>query len=133
VKADELHKGDDGRGPLHILVADVDCALFGLLEAWLGSCNCRLASACQPEEGLREGYDAIVVDIPFPRQGGLDVLKDLARAHPGTPIVALSSNFLPGVSASGSVARELGIASVLPKPVTREALIAAVQEAVHKR
>lgn len=118
------------KSPLRILVADADCALFGLLKEWLAGLGCVLAGACQPDEPAGDGYDVIVVDVPFPKQGGLDAVKDLARQHPGTPIVALSGSFLPGVCGSGRVARELGVASVLPKPVTREALVDAVHQAV---
>jgi CheY-like chemotaxis protein len=113
-----------------ILVAEADCALFGLLKEWLAGCGCVLAGACQADGPAADGYDVIVVDVPFPRQGGLDVLRDLARRHPGTPIVALSGSFLPGVCGSGRVARDLGVASVLPKPVTRDALVDAVRRAV---
>ena len=124
-------EGGEG-GPVRILVADADCALFGLLEEWLAASGCRLAGACQP--GIEhDGYDLIVVDIPFPRQGGRDVVKALAREHPGTPIVALSSSFLPGIEASGNVARELGVAMALPKPVEREALMAAVRQLLATR
>jgi CheY-like chemotaxis protein len=97
--------------------------LYGLLEEWLAGTRCTLA---------HDGCDLIVVDIPFPRRGGLDVLRGLAREHPGKPIIALSANFLPGVEPCGSVARELGVASVLAKPVTREALMAAIERAVRK-
>jgi hypothetical protein len=57
----------------------------------------------------------------------------LSREHPGTPIVALSANLLPGVDPSGRVARELGVACVLPKPVTREALMAEVAKVVKEK
>jgi CheY-like chemotaxis protein len=98
--------------------------LHGLLEEWLAACGCTVAP--------HERYDVIVVDIPFPRQDGLDVVTGLAREHPGTPIIALSANFLPGVQACGSVARELGVGAVLPKPVTRSSLIDAIEQ-VRKR
>ena len=119
------------REPIRILVADADCALFGLLEAWLAGCGCVLAGACGVDEEAAAGYDVIVADIPFPRQGGHEVVKALQAEHPGTPIVALSSGFLPGLEVSGSVARELGVASVLAKPVTREELMTAVRQALN--
>ncbi len=118
------------RGPIRILVADADCALYGLLEAWLAGCGCMLAGACGVDEAAADGYDVILADIPFPKQDGQAVVKALQHEYPGTPIVALSSSFLPGVGASGSVARELGVASVLARPVTREALITALRQAV---
>jgi DNA-binding response OmpR family regulator len=119
-------KGDGGVGAVCILVADADCALYGLLEEWLAGTGYELAGACAPDEPAHDGYDLIVVDVPFPR-ADVDVLNTLRQAHPGTPIIALSSSFFPGVEKTGAVARELGVAAVLAKPLTREALLAAAQ------
>jgi CheY-like chemotaxis protein len=107
---------------VRVLVADADPALFGLLEEWLAACGCRVASSWS---GARDGCDLILVDVPFPRHDGQTV-KALAGAHPHTPIVVLSSSFFPGVEACGAVARSLGVAGVLPKPLNREALLAAL-------
>ena len=125
-------KGDGGFGAIRILVADADCALYGLLEEWLAGSGYQLAGACSPDEAVHDGYDLIVVDVPFPRESS-DVLKELGREHPGTPIIALSSSFFPGVESSGALARELGVAAVLPKPLTREALLAVAQRVVKTR
>jgi CheY-like chemotaxis protein len=122
--ADAPHKG------VRILVADADCALFGLLEEWLSGTGIELAGACGPDDAAHDGYDLILVDLPFPRQDGHQMVKSLAREHPGTPIIALSSTFLPGIEACGAVARELGVAGALPKPLTREALTACVGKAL---
>jgi CheY-like chemotaxis protein len=108
-----------------VLVADADPALFGLLEEWLAACGCTLAAA-SARSMPPGGFDLILVDVPFPRRDGPQAVRTIAGAHPGTPIVVLSSNFFPGVEASGAVARALGVAAVLPKPLTREALLAAV-------
>jgi DNA-binding response OmpR family regulator len=117
-----------GLGPVRILVVDADCALYGLLEEWFAASGWQLVGACAPDES-DERCDLIVVDVPFPREGN-DVLKDLAGDFPGTPVIALSATFLPGASAG--LARELGVANVLAKPVTREAMLAAVREALQK-
>lgn len=122
-------EGDRGPDAIRILVADADCALYGLLEEWLAGSGYVLAGACAPDEEAHDGYHLIVVDLPFPRAGG-DVLSQLRREHPGTPIIALSASFFPGVELSGVLARALGVASVLPKPVTREALIVALRHAL---
>ena len=111
-----------------VLVVDADSALFGLIEEWLGAAGHRVTSHNAGDGSARARVDLIVVDIPFPRQGGLDLLRRVAAEHPGTPIVALSSTFFAGVGSHGAVARTLGVAAVLPKPVKREALIAAVGE-----
>src|SRR5690348_11508817 len=60
-------RGDGGLGPVRILVADADCALYGLLEEWFAASGWQLAGACQPDETALEGYDLILVDVPFPR------------------------------------------------------------------
>ena len=125
-------KGDGGLGAVRILVADADCALYGLLEEWLAGTGCVLAGACGPDDAAQDGYDLIVVDVPFPREAS-EVLGQLRREHPGTPIVMLSAGFFPGVEVSGALARSLGVASVLPKPVRREAMVAAMRGALEQR
>ena len=130
--ADTAAGREEGAGPVRVLVADADCALFGLLEEWFAASGWQLAGACGPGDASVDGYDLIVVDVPFPRQGAA-MLKALATEHPGTPIIALSSNFFPGVESTGAVARELGVAAVLPKPVTRAALMAVAQRALKGR
>jgi DNA-binding response OmpR family regulator len=113
------------------LIVDADPALFGLLEEWLAAQGfgvARDAEAC----GAPDGYDLIVADVPAPRSGGLALLRRLSEDHPGTPILALSSSFFAGIDTMGAVARSLGVAGVLPKPVTREALLLTVDRVLGK-
>jgi DNA-binding response OmpR family regulator len=110
-----------------VLVVDADPALLGLLEEWLGEQGC---SVTQEDAGGR--FDLVVVDVPHPRQGALDVLKRVARAYAGAPVLALSSNFFAGIESTGAVARALGVAGALPKPLARDALIAAVRRVLHR-
>jgi CheY-like chemotaxis protein len=65
--------------------------------------------------------------VACPRQGCTEGLKAIAEAHPRTPILALSSSFFPGVDTTGAVARALGVAGVLAKPVTRGGLLDAIR------
>ena len=111
----------DAHGPLpgpgwRVLVVDVDPVLAELIGEWLAAAGCVVGG---------EGYDLLIVELPFPRQAG-ERLRLLAGQHPGTPILVLSSSFLPGIGSTGSVARALGVAGVLPMPVTRESLLDAV-------
>ena len=101
-----------------ILLVDADPVLAGLLEEWLAPLGCRL---------VEERPDLILADVAFPRQGGSQVLKRLGADYPGIPVLALSSNFFARIEGSGAVARALGVAGVLPKPLAREALVAAVR------
>lgn len=109
-----------------VLVVDADAALLGLLAEWLKDSGCALVPASEaPEAAVR--CDLVVAVISFPRRGGSEALRRIAAEQPATPIVALSSSFLPGIEARGAVARSLGVAAALPIPFTREALVEAVR------
>lgn len=81
-----------------VLVVDADPALAELLEEWLADHGCRPV-ADRPQ--------LVLVDLPFPRDRGLQVLKKLGEAHPHTPVVAM------------------------PKPLTRDAFAAALRRAMN--
>jgi DNA-binding response OmpR family regulator len=101
-----------------VLVVDADEPLAELLEQWLEADGRR---------AVRDGTaELVIVDLPNPRAGAAGVLGRLARERPGVPVLALSSNFLPGIESCGAVARWLGVAAALPKPVARDALLAVV-------
>jgi len=109
------------------LVVDADPALLGLLEEWLGAQGCSVEGEGSSGETLPDGFDLVVVDVPSPRQGGMELLKRVAKEHSRVPILVLSSSFYPGIETTGAVARALGVAGVLPKPLARETLVAAVR------
>jgi DNA-binding response OmpR family regulator len=110
-----------------ILVVDTDRDLRGLLEEWLATCGCVIEQGEDANAGdAVVRVDLVIVDIPHPKRG-CDPLQKLAAAYPGTPIIALSSTFFPGIESTGGVARTLGVACVLAKPVGRESLITAVR------
>lgn len=128
---DPLARGDHvagfrSRSP-RVLVVDTDPALAALISEWLTAAGCEVfvGTADDPVNG--GAFDLILVDVPFPRQGSPGSLCRVMDAHPLTPVVALSSTFFAGVDGSGTVARALGVSSVLPMPVDRDALIAVVR------
>ena len=133
------------RAPRAVIV-DVDPPLASLLVEWLADAGVDavvadagwdvvVADAGIEAVGADAGtttastpaFDLALVDVPFPRQGGSARLRALARSVAGAPVLALSPTFFAGVAASGTVARELGVAGVLATPVRRDALVAAVR------
>ncbi len=124
-----------------VLLVDVDSPLQDLLGEWLDPLGGTVvtdaalsmapggavpATDRQPPHRSPARADLVIVDIRCPRASGGDVLRPLLAAHSGTPVIAVSSQFLPGAGNSGAVARALGVAAVLPKPVSRDALVNAV-------
>jgi len=104
-----------------VLLVDADPALRGLIEEWLADEDCTLVD---------ERPDVVLVDLPAPREHGAGCVKRISNAHPHAPVVALSSSFFDGIEANGAIARQLGVARVLPKPLTRDALLAALRHAL---
>jgi CheY-like chemotaxis protein len=113
-----------------VLAVDIDPDLSGLLDVWLdprAQITPVTTIAGMPDPGWTDApYDLIVVDVHHPRLHGTESLKRIAREHPETPVLAVSSHFFPGVETSSAVARGLGVAAVLSKPVKRDALLHAV-------
>jgi len=116
--------GASRSAPYHVRVIDADPAWRGLLEEWLAALGCVIVA---DDDAAAERVDLVVVDVPFPRQGGVDLVQRVASRHPATPILALSSTFFSRIECCGPVARALGVDCVLPKPATREAITAAVR------
>ena len=109
--------------PPRILLVDIEPAMAALFVEWLAADGLMADSdmtRTEPPAAL------ILIDLPFPRQRGREPLERLQRTWPGVPVAVLSPTLLPGVSPQGEVARALGAAAVLPSPVSRESLRAAI-------
>jgi CheY-like chemotaxis protein len=104
-----------------VLLVDADDALRGLIEEWLADEDWSLVD---------HHPDVVLVDLPSPREHGTGVLTRISNKHPHAPVVALSSSFFDGIDSNGAIARQLGVASVLPKPLTRDALVSALRHAL---
>lgn len=117
----------DLKGPFRVCVIDADEAWRVLLEQWLQDLGCEVVPPPADGNAAAPSVDLVIVDLPFPRQGGVDSVKRITSRHPATPILALSSNFFSRIECCGPVARDLGVDCVLPKPATREAIAAAVR------
>jgi DNA-binding NtrC family response regulator len=119
------------RPPL-IRVANTDGAMLDLLREWLGTAGYEVLAGRIDEATGAERALLVIVDVPFSRHGATEILQRVTQAHPGEPILALSATFFSNVHCSGACASRLGVAGVLPKPVAREALLAAVERFAHR-
>ena len=74
-----------------------------------------------------------IMEVPFTRHGGRELVQRVAEKYPGTPILALSPTLFSNVQCGGNCAKALGVAGVLPKPVAHEALIDAIRNLLQRR
>jgi CheY-like chemotaxis protein len=78
------------------------------------------------ETAAKARYDLAIVDLSMPEVGGFEVLKTLMGQRPHMKIVVISGA-MSGLMLES--ARIFGATSTLNKPVSPEALIAAVRDA----
>jgi len=115
-----------------ILVVEPDDQILGLLELWLSEAGYSVAaeSSLRPPQaaGKCEDPHLVIIDVSDPL-GAEKIIESVRQIHAGA-ILLLSARFRQGMGSSSSVARELGVSSVLPKPFTYEELLLAVGESL---
>jgi DNA-binding response OmpR family regulator len=122
--------------PPVVWLAGLEAELAALLAEWLaevGIVALVAGGSAEREPAWPQRVDLVVVDIPFPRLGAAAQLQGLALAWPQAPVLALSGTFFASVAARGAVARELGVAGVMAKPVSREAWLCEVQRLLEQQ
>ncbi|HJW94200.1 MAG TPA: response regulator [Thermoanaerobaculia bacterium] len=110
-----------------VLLLDDDAAIQKLVSALLKRAGFRVdavARGSQAIEALNGGaYDAILLDLMMPTEGGVTVVKHLQKENPALLKRVLLLTATPE-SVLKSYARD--VAGVIHKPFTREELLGAV-------
>jgi len=117
-----------------ILVVEPDDQILGLLERWLGEAGYAVLVETSPrptqDAGSRVDPHLVIIDVPDPL-GAEKIIESIRQVHAGA-ILLLSARFRQGMGSSSSVARQLGVRNVLPKPFTRDELLSAVSESLQR-
>jgi CheY-like chemotaxis protein len=108
-----------------VLVLDSDALTQSMLAEWLDADGWQVLEPGPDQTGGE--LSLLVVDLPFPRAGSLDALRQIRQEYPGVPLIVISSTVFANVGCSGPCAQSLGVAGVLPKPVSRDALVGAAR------
>ena len=108
----------------YVVVLEEDPLIRPLLERWLGEAGYRVQAHAEAS-GARPAL--VIADVPDPRSA--EALIASLREY-AAPILVISARFRRGLAGSAEAARRLGVKKVLPKPFTREELLAAVRESV---
>lgn len=116
-----------------ILVVEPNDLILGLLERWLGEAGYTVVveTSQRLPQTVGEGGEPhlVIIDVPAPRSAE-KIIKSVREVHASRPILLLSARFRRGTGSSISVARQLGVRNVLPKPFTRGELLSAVGESI---
>ncbi len=109
-----------------------DDQILGLLERWLGEAGYAVIVEASPRT-LRPVGDGgvphlVIIDVPEPL-GANGIIESVRQVH-ASPILLLSARFRRGMGSSSSLAQQLGVRNVLPKPFTRDELLSAVGESL---
>jgi DNA-binding response OmpR family regulator len=110
-----------------IVIIEEDGLMRGLLNEWLTAEGYAVSQQRLHEPSAGNGADLVIVDLFMPRQAGAEVVRAVQQAHPGTPVIAISAQFRPGLERSWCAARALGVRQLMAKPFTRDDLLAAVR------
>ncbi len=117
-----------------ILVIDDNPEFREILRKHLEATGHSVALAENGEQGLavleRGGMDIVLTDILMPQRDGVEVLREAKRRWPSLPVIAISGGGWIGANELLSMAEKLGADQVLQKPVRRDDLLQAVDEAL---
>ena len=109
-----------------IVIIEEDKLMRGLLAEWLSAEGYSVRAAVPADAASQDGADLVIVDVYMPRHEGAEKLRTVKAAHPDTPLIAISGQFLPGLAGSCTAAEALGVRQVIAKPFSRSELLAAV-------
>ncbi|MTD37801.1 two-component system response regulator GlrR [Erwinia sp. CPCC 100877] len=114
-----------------LLLVDDDPGLLKLLGMRLTSQGYRVTTAESGQEGLkllaRSRPDLVISDLRMDEMDGMQLFAEIQKAQPGLPVIILTAH---GSIPDAVAATRQGVFSFLTKPVDREALYRAIDEAL---
>ncbi|MCE9680834.1 two-component system response regulator GlrR [Halomonas alkalisoli] len=115
----------------HILLVDDDISLLRLLGMRLESRGFRVTTAESGQEALRcldaERPELVLSDLRMDEMDGMALFQAIQRQVPGLPVIILTAH---GSIPDAVNATQQGVFSFLTKPVDRDELFSAIDEAL---
>lgn len=122
------------RKPARLLLVDDDPGLLKLLGMRLVSEGYSVVTAESGPEALRvlgrEKVDLVISDLRMDEMDGLQLFSEIQKGHPGMPVIILTAH---GSIPDAVTATQQGVFSFLTKPVDKDALYKAIDEALEQR
>jgi CheY-like chemotaxis protein len=117
----------------NIVIYEGNDLMRALLEEWLSEAGYRVHAVASHDlrnnrlEEILAAAELVIVSVSMPKHAGGQLVREIQAMHPGIPLIAISGQFLPGLSANGAIAQALGVQLVIAKPLTRNDLLSAVR------
>lgn len=103
----------------------------GLLNEWLTAAGYAVRERVMHQSpSTGDITDLVILDLYMPRVVGVEGVRAVQRAYPGSPVIAISAQFRPGLADSWRAARALGVDRLIAKPFTREDLLGSVRSVI---
>ncbi|HIB8578471.1 TPA: two-component system response regulator GlrR [Klebsiella pneumoniae] len=122
------------RKPARLLLVDDDPGLLKLLGMRLVSEGYSVVTAESGPEALRvlgrEKVDLVISDLRMDEMDGLQLFSEIQKGHLGMPVIILTAH---GSIPDAVAATQQGVFSFLTKPVDKDALYKAIDEALEQR
>lgn len=119
------------RKPAHLLLVDDDPGLLKLLGMRLVSEGYSVVTAESGQEGLkalgREKIDLVISDLRMDEMDGMQLFVEIQKLQPGMPVIILTAH---GSIPDAVAATQQGVFSFLTKPVDKDALYKAIDDAL---
>lgn len=120
--------------PARLLLVDDDPSLLKLLGMRLSSEGYQVTTADSGPEALRllqkEKIELVISDLCMDEMDGLALFGEIQKRHTGLPVIILTAH---GSIPDAVSATQQGVFSFLTKPVDRDALYKAIDEALAQR
>ncbi|ENB3205092.1 two-component system response regulator GlrR [Escherichia coli] len=117
--------------PAHLLLVDDDPGLLKLLGLRLISEGYSVVTAESGAEGLRvlnrEKVDLVISDLRMDEMDGMQLFAEIQKVQPGMPVIILTAH---GSIPDAVAATQQGVFSFLTKPVDKDALYQAIDDAL---
>ncbi|WP_063080540.1 two-component system response regulator GlrR [Escherichia coli] len=119
--------------PAHLLLVDDDPGLLKLLGLHLTSEGYSVVTAESGAEGLRvlnrEKVDLVISDLRMDEMDGMQLFAEIQKVQPGMPVIILTAH---GSIPDAVAATQQGVFSFLTKPVDKDALYQAIDDALEQ-
>jgi CheY-like chemotaxis protein len=112
------------------VIYEEDHLTRALLQQWLGEAGYRVHIGMSCDMDLDGPADLVIVSVYMPKHAGVQCIRNIRSAFPHTPLIAISGQFRPGLSAAGATAQTLGVQQVIAKPLLRVDLLEAVRSII---